>query len=110
MRDFLCNFIWSCKNNVLYLRIKFIIMEKQNNPHVYPSSQINWNESIIQNRTVYESQEEGITLRDMYANSAMQSLVSNTRGRDTYIDSTVVAELARHSYQIADAMLKAREK
>lgn len=27
MRDFLCNFIWSCKNNVLYLRIKFIIMK-----------------------------------------------------------------------------------
>ena len=96
--------------------LNFMTMEKQNNPHVYPSSQINWNESIIQNRTVYESQEEGITLRDMYANSAMQSLVSkrdtsyDTRGRDTYIDSTVVAELARHSYQIADAMLKAREK
>ena len=31
MRDFLCKIIWSCENNVLYLRIKFIIMviEKQ---------------------------------------------------------------------------------
>ena len=26
MRDFLCNFIWSCENNVLYLPNKFIIM------------------------------------------------------------------------------------
>ena len=25
MRDFLCNFIWSCENNVLYLRYKDII-------------------------------------------------------------------------------------
>lgn len=29
MRDFLCNFIWSCENNVLYLRIKFIIMKNR---------------------------------------------------------------------------------
>ena len=26
MRDFLCKIIWSCENNVLYLRNKFIIM------------------------------------------------------------------------------------
>jgi hypothetical protein len=91
-------------------------MEKLNNPHVYPSTQIDWNESVIQNRTVYVSQEEGITLRDEFANSAMQTLVSkrdtsyDIRGRDTYINTTVIAELARHSYQIADAMLRQREK
>lgn len=83
-------------------------MEKQNNPRVYPSSQINWNESIIQSRTVYESQEEGITLRDMYANSAMQ-IIERPKffvGKRETEESHLV--FAKFCYQIADAMLKAR--
>jgi hypothetical protein len=82
-----------------------MIMEKLNNPHVYPSTQIDWNESTIQNRTVYLRQEEGITLRDYFANSAMQAFTSVW-----YEDAKNTPEsIAKKSYKLADAMLKQRE-
>lgn len=43
--------------------------------------------------------EQGMTLRDYFAAKAMQALVQNS-----YFDTT-----ARLSYEIADAMLRARE-
>lgn len=64
---------------------------------------------------VDEKECKGMTLRDYFANSAMQTLVSK---RDTTYDSrrincdldiTTARDLTRHAYQIADAMLKQRE-
>lgn len=49
-------------------------------------------------------ESEGMTLRDYFAAKAMQSYLS---GDDR--DSFTCDEWARASYQVADAMLKARE-
>lgn len=57
MRDFLCNFIWSCENNVLYLRIKFIIMKKLVFDYTYCSEPECWEWNIP---FEYESREKFI--------------------------------------------------
>jgi hypothetical protein len=53
---------------------------------------------------------DGMTLRDYFAAKAMQSTLAD----DTYVERTEtaaewVAIVAKSSYEIADAMLKARE-
>ena len=54
--------------------------------------------------------DTGMTLRDYFANSAMQSIISvydrRTRFK-TFKDDSI--DLAKASYEIADAMLKQRE-
>jgi len=47
---------------------------------------------------------EGMTLRDYFAAKAMQSLITVYND-----DKNIVDEYAQRSYEIADAMLKARE-
>jgi len=65
--------------------------------------------TIIENRPgAYGS--EGMTLRDYFAAKAMQSTLAD----DAYIQRTEttaewLAIVAKSSYEIADAMLKARE-
>lgn len=58
---------------------------------------------------------QGMTLRDYFAAKAMQAIyqanVEWTPDGDLEMDEEtvqVITELARHSYQMADAMLKAR--
>lgn len=55
--------------------------------------------------------ESGMTLRDYFANSAMQGLLSSYVGSsDVYKDiSYNVKLIASHSYRLADEMLKQRE-
>jgi len=55
--------------------------------------------------------EQGMTLRDYFANSAMQGLLSSYVGSsDVYKDISYNAKsIASHSYHLADAMLKQRE-
>lgn len=48
----------------------------------------------------------GMTLRDYFAAKAMQALLTN--GNEHCVSSSRV--LARDSYEVADAMLKAREE
>jgi hypothetical protein len=50
-------------------------------------------------------QEEGMTLRDYFAAKAMQGLLASLPSDTTLYDSNV----AKWSYEMADAMLKARE-
>lgn len=58
----------------------------------------------LQCRSRFESGYGGMTLRDYFAAKAMQSLVS----KHGFI-SDEINFAAEHSYEIADAMLKARE-
>jgi len=56
--------------------------------------------------------EEGMTLRDYFAAKAMQSYVGDEPFGDacTFMGKDVNEEIARVAYQIADAMLEARQK
>jgi hypothetical protein len=58
----------------------------------------------LQCRFRFESGYGGMTLRDYFAAKAMQSLIS----KHGFI-SDEINFAAEHSYEIADAMLKARE-
>ena len=49
----------------------------------------------------------GMTLRDYFAAKAMQGIIGYAGGKGIYIPPD--AELAASAYEIADAMLKARE-
>lgn len=76
------------------------------NINAFPSQEIDWKESAIQGRTVYENQHFGMTLRDYFANSAMQGLISNFKG-DVSANYEIISIV---SYKIADEMLKQRKK
>lgn len=49
-----------------------------------------------------------ITLRDYFANSAMQGLITNEQNFD-YLREQTAQNIAKDSYLLADAMLKQRE-
>ena len=55
---------------------------------------------------VIEVDYQGMTLRDYFAAKAMQGLVASMVGGNTPTDEGI----ASYSYDIADAMLKAREE
>ena len=69
--------------------------KKRSNPSAFPNTWTN---------------ENGMTLRDYFANSAMQGLMteyfSKLRNNIYYDD---VDNIAKKSYELADAMLKQRE-
>jgi hypothetical protein len=56
--------------------------------------------------------EHGMSLRDYFAAKAMQSYASDEAFGDacTFMGKDFNEEIARVAYQIADAMLKAREQ
>lgn len=54
----------------------------------------------------------GVTLRDYFANSAMQGLISNTEWMKVYKNEKYLMQLniaSEVAYKYADAMLKQRE-
>jgi hypothetical protein len=56
--------------------------------------------------------DEGMTLRDYFAAKAIQGICANPKDIHVFEDETYeeyIDEIARCSYKIADAMLKARE-
>lgn len=56
--------------------------------------------------------QEGMTLRDYFANSAMQGLISNPAQIQTLMGNNplpVPSVVAKFAYETADAMLKQRE-
>jgi hypothetical protein len=63
------------------------------NPQAFPSD--------------YETTYNGMTLRDYFANSAMQGICVNA-GRNSF-DFNRIEEISLKAYEIADAMLKQRE-
>lgn len=50
----------------------------------------------------YEAQQQGLTLRDYFAAKAMQGMLAAAENHNT-------DELAVYAFDVADAMLKARE-
>ncbi|KHT21026.1 hypothetical protein [Pectobacterium brasiliense] len=52
--------------------------------------------------------DEGMTLRDYFAAKAMSAFISRWNGCDSYNEAGIYQRAAEHSYEAADAMLKAR--
>lgn len=81
--------------------------KKLNNPPAFPSKTIDRHESAMQSRTVYDGQEEGMTLRDYFAAKAMQGMYSIHPAEN--VDKEALESDAEIFYRVADAMLKQRE-
>ena len=77
---------------------------KDYNPYAFPKVDFS-------DRGILSKHNPGMTLRDYFANSAMQGLLSSYVGSsDVYKDISYNAKLiASHSYHLADEMLKQRE-
>lgn len=75
--------------------------QKPKNPHVFPVELENKEGGSL-------IKENGMTLRDYFANSAMQGLISNQAIVDD-VSNSVPEWIATRSYLIADEMLKQRE-
>lgn len=100
--------------------------KKPQNPSAYPSFIIDYRESAMQCKTVYEGQEFGMTLRDYFAAKAMQSFVTSTITNESTLLNKIKVFLgikkytldfnlsgsvvSKSAYEVADAMLKEREK
>ncbi len=80
--------------------------KKPSNPSLFPDP-MRGAEQSYSNQTPWNL-ESGATLRDYFANSAMQGMISNTSLYD-FTSLPAFQTLAKESYLIADAMLKARE-
>ena len=55
------------------------------------------------------SPDDGMTLRDYFAGKAMQALITGPDVMDDHYEEETNEYVAKRSYFIADAMLKARE-
>jgi hypothetical protein len=53
--------------------------------------------------------EDRVTLRDYFANSAMQSMIGNPQIKRPDESESQFLEFSRRAYRYADAMLKQRE-
>jgi hypothetical protein len=94
--------------------------KKPYNPSAFPSKTIVHHESAMQCRTVYNGQEEGMTLRDYFASETIQCPVDYKPmnlyhwfrwafGFSYKGCNRPSEEIAFKAYEIADAMLKQRE-
>ena len=80
---------------------------KPNNPSVYPDP-MRGAEQSFSNQSPWQL-ESGMTLRDHFANSAMQALLNYPDTATTYYETNRLDYVSKCSYEIADAMLKQRE-
>ena len=87
----------------------------------YPSQEIDFRETIIQGKTIYENQNLGMDLRDYFAAKALEGVYANNemlrsmcmdrknctrdKEKDTHEDY-----VAQQCYRMADAMLKERNE
>jgi hypothetical protein len=76
--------------------------KKPKNPSAFPPSDFALKQ---ENESYYY--EKGMTLRDYFANSAMQGICVNA-GRNSH-DFSNIEKIVETAYKIADAMLKQRE-
>lgn len=76
-------------------------MEKPNNPPVFPMS------------TIDGYNHDGMTLRDYFANSAMQAMISAMYQKNEKVAPDIIIErmelISVNAYWYADSMLKQRE-
>ena len=81
--------------------------KKPKNPSAYPSWDMTFNENP--NTNLFSAgTSQGMSLRDYFANSAMQGMLSNTNIIDD-VSNSDADYISLRSYLIADAMLKQRE-
>lgn len=73
----------------------------------FPLKEVDWQESQIQGRTLYENQHLGMDLRDYFASKAIQAFCMDTNWRVKSL--SYYEDMALNAYKIADAMLKQRE-
>lgn len=84
--------------------------EKPNNPNAFPIT-------LKDNNNPYHRDATGMSLRDYFANSAMQASITNQEMWNNLISDyksfgnglTALEYVAKEAYEIADAMLKQRE-
>lgn len=76
--------------------------KKPENPPAFPKTDVNSEGMIL------SKHNQGMSLRDYFANSAMQGMISNHYLYDL-TNHTVFDNLAKDAYLLADAMLKQRE-
>ncbi|HGW4611467.1 TPA: hypothetical protein ACNIE9_002798 [Enterobacter chengduensis] len=82
-------------------------MKKQTGGQAFPRQQ--WEYDGHNN--VLQYQEEGMTLRDYFAAKALSGWLASYPESCTHpIVAGNAYEVAKHSYMLADAMLKAREE
>jgi hypothetical protein len=85
--------------------------QKPNNPSAFPSERFDKKESERLGGTCFTDYQKGMTLRDYFANSAMQSIITRLGG-SPFVDSNeqdTFEIVAKESYKYADAMLKQRQ-
>ena len=58
----------------------------------------------------YKEQEFGMSLRDYFANSAMQGIISSLTNTGLSINENHIKIVSKKSYMYSDAMLEEREK
>jgi len=92
-----------------------------NNKKAYPSQEIDFSETTIQGKTIYEDQDSGMDLRDYFAAKALQGIFANNKmwfnmcmdkskcTRDKENDN-IEDYVSQQCYRMADAMLKERDK
>lgn len=78
------------------------------NQKAFPSKEIDFTESQMQQRTVYCGKDFGMDLRDYFAARSMQALISNF-ANDAQGWEMSHLEIAIESYRQADAMMEARK-
>jgi hypothetical protein len=81
-------------------------MSKDNGGPAFPTTtQVTQNQATGET-TVHQYLSDGMTLRDYFAAKAMQGLIAQSCGTAA---SSSVSFGAEYAYQMADAMMKARE-
>jgi hypothetical protein len=82
--------------------------KKPSNPSLYPDP-MRGAEQSFSNQTPWEL-ETGATLRDYFANSAMQVILKHRLSKEmTMCREAFETHITQQSYDVADAMLKQRE-
>lgn len=71
----------------------------------FPSKEVDYDQSHLQERTVYYSQEEGMDLRDYFAGKAIEGFANKIWNQG----SSQAEYLATNAYELADAMMRQRE-
>ena len=77
---------------------------------INPSLIIDYRESAIQCRTVYEGQDFGLTKREYFAGLAMQGLLTTVKPTSTETVLQIPSNIAGWAVKCADELLKAIEK
>lgn len=82
------------------------------NPFLYPSFDIDYQESATQGRNVINHEHKGATLRDEFAGLAMKSIIApwaEALGGGN-VSPEAISSFSKAAYQVADAMLSERER